>query len=168
MEDLKRLLAFSARHVQNLLLEQLPSHLNLEIIFDGLGKCAQIHFTGFLHASLHGNIPFPRPIAQNAPLTWGSLCIDGSRSSTHAFPHRSLHACSSIHISSAAREPPPPATSARYQLTHACAPNRTPVHPVDQTAGQPTPPAAPSPRSACATACAPSAWTTTAHSSASS
>lgn len=38
MEDLKRLLAFSARFVQKLLLEQLPSHLNLEIIFDGLGN----------------------------------------------------------------------------------------------------------------------------------
>eukprot|EP00892_Ulva_mutabilis_P003875 jgi/Ulvmu1/185/UM001_0189.1 len=38
LEDLKRLVAFSARYVQNLLLEQLPSHLNLEIIFDGLGN----------------------------------------------------------------------------------------------------------------------------------
>ena len=42
LEDLKRLLAFSSRYVQNLLLEQLPSHLNMEIIFDGLGKCVQL------------------------------------------------------------------------------------------------------------------------------
>ena len=42
LDALKRLLAFSSRYVQTLTLDQLPSHLNLEIIFDGLGKCAPL------------------------------------------------------------------------------------------------------------------------------
>lgn len=41
LDALKRLLAFSSRYVQALTLDQLPSHLNLEIIFDGLSKYAQ-------------------------------------------------------------------------------------------------------------------------------
>jgi hypothetical protein len=40
LDALKRLLAFSSRYIQGLTLEQLPSHLNLEVIFDGLGKYA--------------------------------------------------------------------------------------------------------------------------------
>jgi hypothetical protein len=39
LDDLKRLLAFSSRFVQSLTIVQLPSHLELEILFDGLGKC---------------------------------------------------------------------------------------------------------------------------------
>jgi hypothetical protein len=42
LDALKRLLAFSSRYIQGLALDQLPSHLNLEIIFDGLGKCALV------------------------------------------------------------------------------------------------------------------------------
>jgi hypothetical protein len=40
LDDLKRLLAFSQRFVSSLSLVQLPSHLELDILFDGLGKCA--------------------------------------------------------------------------------------------------------------------------------
>lgn len=39
MNGLKRLLAFSARYIQGISLAQLPSHMELDIIFDGLGKC---------------------------------------------------------------------------------------------------------------------------------
>ena len=39
LDDLKRLLAFSSRFVQSVTLVQLPSHLELDILFDGLGKC---------------------------------------------------------------------------------------------------------------------------------
>lgn len=40
IEDLKRLLAFSSRYICSLTVKQLPSHLELDIPFDGLGKCA--------------------------------------------------------------------------------------------------------------------------------
>jgi hypothetical protein len=39
LEALKRLVAFSAQFVQSVQIDQLPSHLELDILFDGLGKC---------------------------------------------------------------------------------------------------------------------------------
>jgi hypothetical protein len=42
LDALKRLLAFSAQFIQGLHIEQLPSHLELDILFDGLGKCAHV------------------------------------------------------------------------------------------------------------------------------
>lgn len=40
LDALKRLLAYSARYIQGLSLEQVPSHLEWEIVFANLGKYA--------------------------------------------------------------------------------------------------------------------------------
>lgn len=40
INDLKRLLTFSTKYVNSLHLQQLPSHLDLQVIFDAMRRCA--------------------------------------------------------------------------------------------------------------------------------